>query len=109
MLPPPFAMTADEIVPNKVGSFPTNNQIIMLPSLKFCYFRRRGAEASASSCAVGLVALRQGPKSGVGAKRPPPEGAKRQINLRLFGETNTRHQPIAEAEWEGSAGAMPVR
>jgi hypothetical protein len=61
-------MTADEIVPNKVGSFPTENQIIVLPPLKFYYFRRRGAMASVSSGAVGLVALRQRPKSGVGAK-----------------------------------------
>jgi len=30
--------------------------------------------------------LRQGPKSGLGAERPPPEGIRTPVGLRLFGE-----------------------
>jgi len=36
-------MTADEIVLNKVGGFPTENQKIFVAPAKFRYFRQTGA------------------------------------------------------------------
>jgi hypothetical protein len=43
MLTPPFAMTADEIVPNKVGAFPTEIQMFLLSSAVSAFFRPSGA------------------------------------------------------------------
>jgi len=78
-------MTVDEIVPYKVGAFSTENQIILLPPMTFCYFRRSGAMTSVFQGIVAPIALRQGPKSGGGARGIPPEERVRGMRLRLFG------------------------
>ena len=64
MLPPPFAMTADEIVLYKVDGFPIEIQIIFLPSRHLALFRQPGAIQTASYALWGRSCCGKGRNRG---------------------------------------------
>lgn len=91
-LPPPDAMTSDNLSATKMHIL-----------WRISKFRQTGARESAADGCVGLVTVRQGPKSGCGARQPAPERRLTGIRVRQFGgrTSGRRYKRASENDGEG--------